>query len=380
MKPWEYGLQIQSLVRKSGALELSLIRAPTPPPADDEVVVRVEAAPINPSDLGLLFGSADLSTARASRSLGLPALKAIIPQTAMKSMSARVDQPMGVGNEGAGIVVDAGNSEASQSLLGKTVATMAGAMYAQYRCIKATEVLQLTPGISPRQGASSFINPLTVLGMVETMRRDGHRALVHTAAASNVGQMLNRLCNEEGIEIVNIVRNKKQVDLLRSIGARYVCDTSIPSFLDDLIDAISRTGATVAFDAIGGGPLANEILTCISVVLNGKLQEYRRYGSDVRKHVYIYGNLDARPTEISRSFGTAWGISDWLVFDFLKHLEPIDRSRLLKRIVSETATTFSTHYSRTISMSEMLEIANVEGYSKRGTGDKYLLEPQKNIA
>src|SRR4051794_35506150 len=296
------GLQLRSLIRKSGELEISLVPVPIPEPADDEVLVRVEASPINPSDLGLLVGAADMSTAKASGTAEAPVITAKVPEAAMRAMAGRLDESMPVGNEGAGVVIKAGSSDAAQALLGKTVAMIGGAMYAQYRCLKAKDVLPLPDGTTPAEGASCFVNPLTALGMVETMRREGHKALVHTAAASNLGQMLNRVCLKDGIDLVNIVRSAEQAKLLRDIGAKHICDSTSPGFIEDLTQALVETGATIAFDAIGGGRLAGQILTCMETAINKTAKVYSRYGSSVHKQVYVYGGLDMRPIELGRGF------------------------------------------------------------------------------
>src|SRR5246500_1148915 len=261
------GLQLRSLIKKSGELEISLVDVPTPEPGPDEVVVRVEAAPINPSDLGLLVGAADISTAKASGGKDSPVVTAKVPENAMRAMAGRVDESMPVGNEGAGVVIKTGSSDAAKALMGKTVAMIGGAMYAQYRCLKVGECLALPEGTTPAEGASCFVNPLTALGMTETMRREGHKALVHTAAASNLGQMLNKICLKDGIPLVNIVRAPEQAKLLRGIGAKHVVDCGPPSFQDDLVDALVETGATIAFDAIGGGKLASQILTAMEIAI-----------------------------------------------------------------------------------------------------------------
>src|SRR5690348_2946918 len=209
------GLQLRSLVKKSGELELSLVKAPTPDPAPDEIVVRVEASPINPSDLGLLIGPADLSTAKVSGSKELPVVTAKIPEQALRMVAARVDESMPVGNEGAGVVVAAGSSPQAQALMGKTVAILGGAMYSQYRTVKVQMALPLPAGATPADGASCFVNPLTALAMVKTMQMEGHTALVHTAAASNLGQMLNKICIKDGVQLVNIVRSDEQAKILK---------------------------------------------------------------------------------------------------------------------------------------------------------------------
>jgi NADPH:quinone reductase-like Zn-dependent oxidoreductase len=372
------GLQLRSLIKKSGELELSLAKEPIPEPGPEEVLVRVEASPINPSDLGLLVGAADMSTAKASGNGDATVVTAKVPEGAMKAMAGRLDESMPVGNEGAGVVVKAGSSDAAQALLGKTVAMIGGAMYAQYRCLRAKDVLPLPPGTTPAEGASCFVNPLTSLGMVETMRREGHKALVHTAAASNLGQMLNKICLKDGVGLVNIVRNAEQADILRKLGAKHVVDSSAPTFMDDLTNALVETGATLAFDAIGGGRLAGQILTCMETAANKTAKVYSRYGSSVHKQVYIYGGLDMRPTELVRSFGMAWGIGGWLLFPFLQKIGPADGARLRQRVVDELKTTFASHYTKEVSLQEALQPENIAAYGKRATGEKYLINPNKS--
>jgi NADPH2:quinone reductase len=312
------GLQLRSLVEEGRHPRALARQHPHSRPEAERVIVRVEASPINPSDQGLLFGGADLTTAKASGPTDNPTVTASISPAVMKAMAGRLDQSLPVGNEGAGVVVRAGESPAAQALMGKTVAILGGAMYSQYRCIKAAQCLVLPPGTTPAEGASCFVNPLTALGMVETMRVEGHKALVHTAAASNLGQMLNKICLKDRHRLVNIVRKREQVDVLKKLGAPHVCDSSSPTFMDDLTDALLAPGATVAFDAIGGGKLAGQILTAMEVAANKTAKEYSRYGSTTHKQVYIYGGLDRGPTEFNRTFGMAWGIGGWLLTPFLQ--------------------------------------------------------------
>jgi NADPH:quinone reductase-like Zn-dependent oxidoreductase len=371
------GLQLRSLIKKSGELELSLIKVPTPEPADDEIVVRVEATPINPSDLGLLIGAADMATAKVSGTKDAPVVTAKVPDAAMRAMAARLDQSLPVGNEGAGVVVETGSSDAAKALMGKTVGIIGGAMYAQYRVLKARDALVLPPGTTPAEGASWFVNPLTALGMTETMRREGHKALVHTAAASNLGQMLNKICLKDGIGLVNIVRSPQQADILRKIGAKHVVDSSAASFTDDLTNALVETGATIAFDAIGGGKLAGQILTAMEIAINKTAKEYSRYGSSVHKQVYIYGSLDTGPVELNRTFGMAWGVGGWLLFPFLQKIGRTDGERLRQRVASELKTTFASHYTRVVSLQEALQLSNIAVYAKRATGEKFLINPNK---
>jgi NADPH:quinone reductase-like Zn-dependent oxidoreductase len=371
------GLQLRSLIKKSGELEISLVNVPIPEPSADEVVVRVEASPINPSDLGLLMGAADMTTAKASGTKEAPVITARVPEAGMKAMAGRLDQSMPVGNEGAGVVIKTGTSDAAKALMGKTVAMIGGAMYAQYRTIRAGDCLVLPEGTTPAEGASCFVNPLTSLGMVETMRREGHKALVHTAAASNLGQMLNKICLKDGIALVNIVRSPPQVEILRKIGAEYVVDSTSPTFMDDLTSTLVETGATLAFDAIGGGTLAGQILTCMEAAINKTAKVYSRYGSNVHKQVYIYGGLDLRPTELNRAFGMTWGIGGWLLFSFLQKIGPADSLKLRQRVVAELKTTFASHYTQVVSLQEALQLSHIAIYAKRATGEKYLINPNR---
>ena len=370
-------LELRSLVKASGELELSLASVPVPVPAENDVLVRVEASPINPSDIGLLFGAADMASAVFSRNASGPVVTAPISERGMKSMAGRLDQSLPVGNEGAGVVVAAGASPAAQALMGKTVAVLAGAMYAQYRCVPANQCLPLPAGATAAQGASAFVNPLTALGMVETMRNEGHKALVHTAAASNLGQMLNRICIKDGIALVNIVRSPQQAELLRGIGARYVVDSSTENFMQELTDALVATGATIAFDAIGGGRLAGQILSGMEAAANRTAKEYSRYGSTTFKQVYIYGGLDTRPTEIVRDFGMTWSMGGWLLFPFLQKVGPEVAARLKQRVAAELTTTFASHYTREVSLSEALGADAVAAYGRRSTGEKYLINPSR---
>ena len=368
-------LQLRSLVSADGVLELSLADVPVPQPADDEVLIRIEASPINPSDIGLLFGAAEMATARVTGPAERPVLRAHVPPALMKAMAGRVGQSLPAGNEGAGTVVAAGASPAAQALLGRTVAAIGGAMYAQYRAVKVNACLPLPAGATAVQGASCFVNPLTALGMTETMKREGHKALVHTAAASNLGQMLNRICLKDGIPLVNIVRKPEQAALLRSQGAMHVCDASQADFEAQLTEALVATGATIAFDATGGGRLGGQILACMEAALLRTTTEYSRYGTNTHKQVYLYGGLDTGPTEFRRSFGMAWGMGGWLLFPFLGTIGPAATQALKQRVADELTTTFASHYSHEVSLPGMLGAEAIAGYNKRATGEKYLVRP-----
>jgi NADPH:quinone reductase len=373
------GLQLRSTVKSDGTLELSLAVVPTPDPKPEEVIVRMGASPINPSDQGLLFAGADLSTARASGTPDRPVVTARIPPPALPGLAGRLDKPMPVGNEGAGVVVRAGASPAAQALLGKTVAILGGSMYAQYRCIKAVQCLVLPPGTTAAEGASCFVNPLTALGMVATMRAEGHRALAHTAAASNLGQMLVRICLADGIPLVNVVRKAEHVAVLQGIGATHVCSSSEPTFMEDLTDALAATGATVAFDAVGGGRLAGQILVAMEAAINRTAKDYSRYGSTTHKQVYIYGSLDRGPTEFTRTFGTAWGIGGWLLTPFLQKIGFEAAQKLRERVAAEIKTTFASTYTKEISLAQALALDEIAVYGKLATGAKYLIDPNRDL-
>jgi NADPH:quinone reductase-like Zn-dependent oxidoreductase len=357
----EHGLELRSQVTSAGELELSLVEVPVPRPGPDQVLIRVEAAPINPSDLALLIGPADLATLRRTGNVTV----ATIPEGRRGAVAGRLDQSLAVGNEGAGTVIEAGAN--AQAL---------GSMFAQYKVAKAVECLVLPDGASARDGASSVVNPLTSLGFVETMKREGHTAIVHTAAASNLGQMLVRVCAKDGIPLVNVVRSPEQVALLRELGAVHVVDSTSPTFLAELTEALTLTKATIAFDAITGGPLANQILIAMETAISRGAM-YSRYGSAVHKQLYCYGHLDLRPTELTPlRYGLAWGIGGWLLTPFLMKAGLPEIVRLRARVMAELTTTFASHYSAEITLAQALEPETVVAYSKRATGSKYLIKPQ----
>jgi len=369
------GLELRSTISSDGNLTLSLEPVTLAAPGPDEVIVRVEAAPLNPSDLGLLLGPADMATLKTGGTADHPTLTATIPAARMPAMKPRLDQSMAVGNEGAGTVVLAGENVAE--LLGKKVGMLGGSMYAQYRKIAARDCIVLPEGATAADGASMFVNPLTALSMVETLRMEGHKALVHTAAASNLGQMLNRICIADGVPLVNIVRSEAQAAILREIGAKYIVDSSAPDFREKLTDAITETGATLAFDAIGGGRIVNTILHAMEAAINRTATAYSRYGSATWKQVYVYGMLDTSPMELDRGYGLAWGVSGFLVTPFLMKLGLEGTLRLRARVAAELTTTFASHYTNTISLAEALDPAVVEAYAKKATGEKYLIDPSR---
>jgi len=368
------GLELRSLV-SDGKLELSLVDVELSPPGPGEVIVRIEAAPLNPSDLGLLTGPADLATLDQRGTAGRPVLTADIPEQRMPMVRARLNESMPVGNEGAGTVVAAGDG--AEELIGKTVAVIGGGMYTQYRKARLSDLLPFPDGVTAREGASAFVNPLTALAMVETMRAEGHKALVHTAAASNLGQMLNRICIADGVSLVNIVRSAEQAKILRDIGATYVVDSTSDNFRDELVDALAETGATLAFDAIGGGKLAGQILAAMEVAANRNATTYSRYGSNTHKQVYIYGRLDLGPTLIGADVGFAWGVGGFLLTPFLMKAGAEVVGRMRARVAAEIRTTFASHYTAEISLAEALDKDTLLAYSAKKTGEKYLIIPSK---
>ncbi|OBF41672.1 NADH oxidase [Mycobacterium sp. ACS1612] len=372
----ENSLELRSTVTSKGTVELLLVEVPVPVPAANEVLVRVEASPINPSDLGLLTAGADMSAATVTGTADRPVVTAPLGDGAVAGLTARLDQPLPVGNEGAGTVVAAGESPAAQALLGKTVGIAGGAMYSQYRAVDAGACLVLPPGATAKDGASSFVNPLTALGMVETMRREGHSGLVHTAAASNLGQMLVKLCLADGVPLVNIVRKPEQEELLRSLGAVHVCNTASSTFEADLVEALKATSATLAFDATGGGTLVSQILNAMEEAANATAGAYSRYGSTVHKQAYIYGGLDTGPTILTRNFGMAWGLGGWLLTYFLMNAGAETVGRLRARVAAELTTTFASTYTREVSLAGMLQPDAFNAYVKRATGEKFLVTPQ----
>ena len=370
-------LQLRTEVTADASeLRLSLVRVPMPKPGDGEVLVRVRATPINPSDLGLLVGPADLDKASVSGSGESAVLTAPIPPALRRAVAARAGAALPVGNEGAGEVVAAGASPEAQALLGRTVAILGGEMYAEYRCVRAADALLLPEGTDPRDGASCFVNPLTALGMVETMKLEGHSGLVHTAAASNLGQMLNRICLEDGVPLVNIVRSPAQAKILKDQGAKVVCDSSQPDFMESLVAALTETGATLGFDAIGGGKLAGQILTAMEIAANARNPAgFSRYGSTTHKQVYIYGGLDTGPTELNRGFGMAWGLGGWLLTPFLIRIGKAGADRLRARVVAGLKTTFSSGYTTEVSLTDLLTPEAVRACNRKATGEKFLVRP-----
>ena len=358
-----------------GQLEVYFEHLPIPEPKPHEILVKVLAAPINPSDIILLFGGADLETARATTRNGLPSITADISPAGMRALASRVGEALPIGNESSGLVVAAGDSPAAQALVGKTVAILGGEMYAEYRCLPVQAALPLPDGTDPVDGASCFVNPLTSLAFTETMRLEGHSAIIHTAAASNLGQMLVKICAKDGIPLVNIVRSDGQAELLKGLGAEFVVNSSDSDFRDRLVDAATETGATLAFDAIGGGKMGGQILAAMEVAAVKRMTAYSRYGSDTFKQLYIYGVLDKSPTEFNRSFGFSWAMGGFLLTPFMTRVGPDVIARMRQRVVDELTTTFKSHYSHQISLVDALNLDIARAYNVKRTGEKYLIRP-----
>jgi len=369
-------LQLRTLINNDNTLELSIQEVEIPDPGPNEVLVRVEAAPINPSDLALLFGPADMTTAQVSGTADRPVVTADVPENLMRLVKARIGESLPIGNEGSGVVVAAGESDAAQALMGKMVGIVGGEMFGQHRCVNVYQALELAEGTTAAEGASCFVNPLTSQAMVETMRAEGHKALVHTAAASNLGQMLNKICIADGVDLVNIVRKPEQEEILRGIGAKYICNSSADSFMKDLTEALVTTGATIAFDATGGGKLGSDILTCMEAAAQRTMKEYNRYGSDVFKQLYIYGGLDRSQTTLTRNYGFAWSVGGFLLTPFLQKAGMETQLRLRGRVAAEIKTTFASHYTSEVSLAGALTPEAMSVYGKQATGEKFLIMPQ----
>jgi NADPH:quinone reductase-like Zn-dependent oxidoreductase len=367
------GLELRSLISSDGALRLWLEEVETSPPEAGEIVVRIEAAPVNSSDLGALWGATSPTVMRGKLENGLPVIRGQIPAAAMEALGARLGQVLPAGNEGAGTVVVA--SPDCEHLLGRTVGVAGGATYAQFRKLAATQCQLMPEGTTAQQAASWFVNPMTALAMVETMRREGHVAIVDTAAASQLGQILNRICRADGVPLVNIVRSAEQAAILRAEGARYVVDSSAPDFENALADAVAATKATIAFDAVGGGGLASTILVAMERAINRGSTEYSRYGSLVHKQIYIYGSLDDAPTIIERSVGTQWSVGGFLVRRFLALVGTAEQTRLMQRVADEIDTTFATHFNRVVSLPGLLDPDVLAEAQKRSTGGKIMVAP-----
>lgn len=370
------GLQLRSTVTAEGRLVVDLAEVAVPRPGASQVVVRVEAAPVNPSDIMPMLAGADPSAADFGGTADRPVVTIALPAEARPALSGRVGQPLPIGLEGAGVVVAAGAD--AQHLLGKRVAFLSLMMgaFAQYCTVSMTDCAPLPEGVTARQGADLFCNPLTALAIVETLHQTGRKALVHTAAASNLGQMLVRICREDGIGLVNVVRKAEHVELLRSLGAEHVCNSSDPAFEEDLASALAATGATVAFDAIGGGSMASRLLKAMEAAAAARMPAYSPYGSTEMKTVYVYGELDHSPLPLTReSYGMLWGVEGWAMPPILERAGPERAMQLTRRVLDGITTTFASSYGHEVSLAEALRSDVMHGYCRKATGQKYLINP-----
>ena len=372
--------EMRSKVTKEGYMEISIIETQIPKPKGNEVLIKIEAAPINPSDLGrLLSHAADLSDINTMEGNQPTLIKIKLKEKLISPLKPRLDQSLSLGNEGAGVVVDAGPE--AKEMIGKTVGLAGGGMYCQYRCMPANNCLLMDDQTSPEEAASSFVNPMTALGFIETMKLEGHEALIHTAASSNLGQMLIKICKTDSVPLINIVRNSSQIELLKNVGANFVCSTSDKSFEEDLFTSIKETGATLAFDATGGGnegKLAGQILSAMERAILSSSKEYKIYGSDTHKQVYIYGGLDRSPTILNRSYGMSWSIGGWLLMPMINKFGMEKFQKMRERVAREIKTTFASKYHKHISLEQALQPDIIRAYAAQSTGKKYLITPHKD--
>lgn len=351
-----------------GKLTVEVVETEFPEPTGNQVLVQMEAAPINPSDLAILTSSADLANAEYSAGKFV----ADMPEPFFSAQKGRHGQRLPVGNEGAGVVVAAG--EQAQGLLGQRVACVPGNAYSQY-CIADAGMCLPLGDISSEDGASAFVNPMTALGFVETARMENQGAILHLAAASNLGQMLVKICKEDGLPLVNIVRKQEQVDLLKGLGAEHVVNSSDGDFMEQLRAAIDATDAYCGFDPIGGGSNVDACFKAMEQVAAGKMSEFSRYGSTQQKKMYIYGRLDLGPTMLTPAYGFGWTLSGWLLTPFLQVAGLETMMRMRQRVLDGMTTTFASAYKAKVNLEEMLTREAVMDYRQMKTGEKYLVTP-----
>lgn len=363
------GEQLTTQLDVDGTLTVQLNDKTWDDPKPGQVLIEVEATPINPSDLGLLFGSADTDDAEYSPGK----VVAKMPHSATRAMKARHGLAMPAGNEAAGIVVAAG--EGAEHLMGKRIACVPGTAYGTYAIAEARMAFAVDDSVTAEQAASSFVNPMTALGFVETMKLEGYKGIVHAAAASNLGQMLVKICREDGVPLVNVVRSNAQVTLLKDLGATHVLNMTDADYMSKLIDAIAETKAMIGFDPIGGGTVASQFLTAMEAAAS-RGAAYSRYGSSEPKKVYIYGALDLGPTILNRSFGLTWDLGGWLLTPFMMKAGMAAVGRMRARVMKDLTTTFASHYKAHVSLRGMLTREAVREYNARRTGEKYLVMPQ----
>lgn len=364
------GKQLFTTLDADGTLTVAIEDVTFPDPTGNQVLVKMEAAPINPSDLAILVGGADLENARYSKGKFV----ATVPEPINAGSKSRHGMKLPAGNEGAGTVVAAGDSDTAKALVGQRVSCVPGNAYSQYCIADAAMCLPLGDH-SAEDGASAFVNPMTALGFAENARMDGQDAILHTVGASNLGQMLTRICKEDGIGLVNIVRKDSQAELLQGIGATHVVNSSDDGFMDQLTTAIEDTGAFYGFDPIGGGQSVDTAFKAMERVAVSRMTEYSRYGSNQQKRMFIYGRLDMGPTTLSPSYGFGWTLSGWLLFPFLQSVGNETVARMRKRVRDNLTTTFASHYKTRVNLDEMLTKAAATDYRTMKTGEKYLVTP-----
>jgi NADPH:quinone reductase-like Zn-dependent oxidoreductase len=354
-----------------GKLTVEVVDTEFADPTGNQVLVQMEAAPINPSDLAILTSAADLENAEYSDGKFI----ADMPEPFYSAQKGRHGLRMPAGNEGAGTVVAAGEGEMAQALMGQRVACVPGNAYSQY-CIADAAMCLPLGDISSEEGASAFVNPMTALGFVETARMEEQGAIIHTAAASNLGQMLIKICQEDDIPLVNIVRKAEHVDMLSGLGATHIVNSSDDDFSKQLRQAIETTDAYLGFDPIGGGQAVDNCFKAMEQVAVKKMSEFSRYGSDQQKKMYIYGRLDLGPTILTPAYGFGWTLSGWLLTPFLQMAGMETIIRMRQRVLDGLTTTFASSYKRKVSLEEMLTRDAVLDYREMKTGEKYLVTPR----
>ena len=364
------GKQLFTTLESDGTLTLQIEDVTFPEPKDNQVLVKMEAAPINPSDLAILTGAADFENAEYSPGK----VVAKMPEPFNSGSKARHGKKLPAGNEGAGTVVATGDGDAAKALMGQRVACVPGNAFSQYAIADAKMCLPLGDH-SAEAGASSFVNPMTALGFAENAKMEGQGAILHTVGASNLGQMLNRICLEDGLGLVNIVRKDDQAELLKSQGATHIVNSSGDDFMGQLRSAIEDTGAFFGFDPIGGGKMVDSCFKAMEQVAVANMTEYSRYGSNQAKRMFIYGRLDVSPTTLTPSYGFGWTLSGWLLFPFLQQAGQETMGRMRKRVLDNLTTTFASNYKAKVDLEAMLTKDAILDYREMKTGQKYLVTP-----
>lgn len=364
------GKQLFTTLSADGKLTLELSEETFPEPTGNQVLVKMEAAPINPSDLAILTSAADFENAEYAPGK----VVADMPEPFLSGQKGRHGQRLESGNEGAGTVVATGDGDMAKALMGQRVACVPGHAFSQYAIADAMMCLPLGEH-SSEVGASSFVNPMTALGFVETAKAEGHDAIIHLAAASNLGQMLNKICLEDGMKLVNIVRKESHVELLKGIGATHIVNSSDDDYMSQLRAAISETGAFLGFDPIGGGQNTDHVLKAMEQVAAGQMDEYSRYGSNQDKKVYMYGRLDLGPTILTPSYGLQWCVSGWLLTPFLAKAGMETVIKMRTRVQQNLTTTFASSYKAKVDLEQMLTKEAILDYRQMKTGEKYLVTP-----